>query len=1237
MGHILFLSNISGKFHIMKNEISSLAEKGALSTDTRALFIDSNTSWEKKWDILLRDTNLLVVRWMGTGLDTTFLKRLKEKADLLEIPYFFDAGSQDTLYIHQLDSSTSASIMKYFQYGGRRNYQNLLLYMDGLLSGNTEKAEKPEPLPWCGIYYPDDHSPYFTLKDYKKGHIHPGRPTIGLLFYRDEWLWQDLAYQDALIREIEKEEMNVIPVFSNGLPVTEMGMPPLTEVYTRYFTDCGIPAVDAIIDLMKFSLSTSGSLPISFLKSQGVPILLGYSLMTEYRDWAQSFEGMTPVDISISISLPEFDGAIHGVPVACKKVLPNGEIRYTPIMERLVHMVHKAGKWARLRRKENRDKKVAIIFHNYPPKNSNIGNALGLDSIESVRILLREMKNRGYRIDFIPEDSESFIRILTTHATNDKELLTEKQLTQAHKISAASYQAYFDTMPEHTRQDLIKSWGDPPGSVMNYEGRLLVPGTMDGHIFITVQPPRGFGEDPDKVYHSPTASPTHHYLAFYQWLREKWQADALVHVGTHGSLEWLPGKNAGLSQGCYPDLALRDLPNVYPYNITITGEGIQAKRRSSAVLISHLPAPQTQAGTYDELEELEKAMDEYIHFRRQGDTDLSRPEELILQKVKETNLEDEVVRKENEPFPNYLARLHNYISDLKNMSVHNGLHIMGQAPEGEGLTEYIRILTQLPNGKIPSLNDTIAAFYGVRYGDLLQHSADIYELLAITNTALMDRIIDNAREVIGTLQKSEFREEAIPSVLSLPWAAKGTQEMKEALSTVSAYICHILVPNLAETCHEITHTLDALEGQYIEPSPSGAPSSGGADLLPTGRNFYGTDPRTLPTKAAWAIGKDLANQVIERFISEEGHYPENIGIVLWAGANMRSHGQCIAEVLYLLGIRPLWQSGSGRVRGLSPISFSELRRPRIDVTSRISGLFRDTMPGAAEFLDKAVLMAASLKEGPEDNYVRKHVLEDSGKMEKQGMPKEEAWRQASYRIFGDPPGGYGAGIPNVLESKNWTTIDDLANVYIRWGGHAYGGKARGAYMPELFRKRMGSLEVTIKNEDNHELNLFSSDDYNAYHGGMIAAVRSIRGKAPKSYCGDSTNRSHVVLHSLQEEAKRVFRSESINPKYIEGMMKHGYKGASDLSNMVTHSFQWDATSGVMEDWMYEKYAEKYALDEKVQQWMARVNPWALQRLTETLLEASRRGLWNAKGDTIGRLEELYLSIEGEIEENGDAE
>lgn len=351
---------------------------------------------------------------------------------------------------------------------------------------------------------------------------------------------------------------------------------------------------------------------------------------------------------------------------------------------------------------------------------------------------------------------------------------------------------------------------------------------------------------------------------------------------------------------------------------------------------------------------------------------------------------------------------------------------------------------------------------------------------------------------------------------------------------------------------------------------------------------------------------------------------------------MRSHGQCVAEFLYLMGIKPVYQKGSMRVRDLEVIPLSELKRPRIDVTARISGLFRDTMPNVMNLLDKAVLKVAALDEDLELNFVRKHVVEDTKELQEQeGMTYDDAWRQAAFRIFGDEQGVYGAGVAALLEAKNWSTIDDIADVYVRWGAHAYGGKTKGKFLPQQFRKRMGSLDITIKNEDNHETNMLSSDDYNAYHGGMIAAVRSIKGSAPRSYCGDSTDRSRVTMHSVQEEAKRIFRSESINPKYIAGMMEHGYKGAADMANMIAHSFQWDATSAVMEDWMYEKYAEKYTFDPKVQEWLRDVNPWALQRMAEVLLEAEQRGLWQAKQETKAELEKLYLSIEGEIEERAD--
>ncbi len=1235
---IIFLTNVIRRMGMMQQTMERLQSEQKLDASCACRWITEATEWDVKWQQELKGSQLLIMKWMGTGLDTPFLQRCVRLLRELRLPFYIDAaGSKEGELSHGLTTEQLEIIKKYSLFGGEINYYNLWQYLAQLLQKTAITAPKPNPIYWCGIYHPRAQKVYTSLAEYQKDFCNAQKPTAGILFYRDEWVWGDLTYQAAMVEALEAQGMNAICVFSNGMPVEEMGMPSLTQVFNQFFcSQPGLPAIDVLLNVMKFSATSSGSITVDYFKRLNVPILAAYTTIAPYEEWKNSFEGMNAMEVSISVSLPEFDGIIHGVPIAHKKILENGDVRYLPNAERVQRMAAKAKKWAMLRHKTNRQKKIAIIFHNYPPRNSNIGSALGLDTIESIRRVLAAMQERGYNVAWIPQDTKEFIKLLTANATNDRSLLTEKQISEANKLSCAQYKKFFAAMEQKVREQLVNDWGEAPGQVMEYDGSLLVPGTLNGNIFITVQPPRGFGEDPEKIYHDPYVAPTHQYLAFYKWLRDVWQADAVAHIGTHGNLEWLPGKNAGLDCTCYPDLALGELPNIYPYNITITGEGIQAKRRGSACLIEHLPAPQTQAGVYDELAELEKIMDEYVHFSTTQPENLPELERLVLAKVAEANLQDEVPYDADKPFGDYVMSLHNYITDLKNMEVHTGLHILGQPPLDEQLIDYLWLLLRLDNGDIPSLTQAVAALYGMDYYYLLENSSLIYEPLGITYGLLIDRIGEQCREFICCLRDGAFTAKAVTEAMQLPWVVQAESVNKAKLEQVCRYIVEKFYPNLLQTQQEITNMLRAFEGEYIEPGPSGAPSSGGADLLPTGRNFFGVDPRTLPTPAAWEIGKTLANQAVERFIAEEGCYPENVGMVFWSGANMRSHGQCIAEFLYLMGIRPKYQSGSQRISGLELIPLTELKRPRIDVTARISGLFRDTMPAVINVMDKAVLLAAAQDEPEDLNFVRKHVQTDAKELEQnEGLKQDEAWRQAAFRIFGDAQGTYGAGVAALLESKNWETLQDIADVYVRWGGHAYGGKTKGAYMPKLFKKRMGSLDITIKNEDNHETNMLSSDDYNAYHGGMIAAVRAIKGSAPRSYCGDSTDRTRIRMHSVQEEAKRIFRSESINPKYIQGMMKHGYKGAADMANMIAHSFQWDATSSVMEDWMYEKYAEKYTFDPEVQKWLRDVNPWALQRMTEVLLEAEQRGMWQAKPETKAELQRLYLDMEGELEDRAD--
>ena len=1234
---VVYMTNHDRRYASMKAACEALQEKREISDLCIPVKVERSSEWSRNWERKLSGSSLVMIHLMKNALKSSFWRDCRNFLEKSHISYFVDAIDGDTAeHSDSISGDVLTHFRKYSLYGGLSNFKNLWLYANSLFDNQAEKAKEPEAYTWAGIYDPEATDRFTTdLNAYLSAHSDGKRPVLGLLFYREEWIWDDTAYQKCFIQVAKQQGYDVIPVFANGLVDTSLGMPPLSQVLESYFMKDGQPIIDCLVSTMKFSVLGAGRSGGEVLQKLNVPILDAYTLLTPEEDWRKNPEGMNAVETSISVAMPELDGVIHGVPIAGHEKHPDGSVVYVPIPERMHCMVAKAGKWAKLHRMKNENKKIAIIFHNYPAKNSNIGSASGLDTMESAIRLMKAMKAEGYQMDFIPETSEDFISLMTSKATNDLSMMTEEQAEDCQQLPAKDYISFFRSLGQTAQQKMEEEWGKAPGDVMLSEkGNILIPGTLDGNIFLTVQPSRQYGMDPAKAYHDPYIAPTHQYLAFYYWLRQVWKADAVIHLGTHGNLEWLPGKSVGLDEDSFPDIALGDLPNVYPYHMTITGEGMIAKRRASACLIDYLPAPVADAGAYDELAELEKTLDEYAHLKETG-SDVSDMEKPILELAQKAKLGDDVVYEEGH-FEDYVSALHDTIEELKDSEVHVGLHVLGQPLTGDLLIDGILQMLRLSNEDMPSIYELWAQKYDVSLDTIQRHSADMVEGLSITYGELMDQIRKETKQVISFLAEKDFTKEAVPETLQLPCAA-GSDEWQKKLTSLLTFVCEEIVPRIRKTTDELTHTLDALSGRFVEPGPSGSPNAGGVALLPSGRNFYGVDPRSMPSPTGWKLGVKLGDQMIEKFIADQGKYPENIGMVLWSGPNMRSSGQDIAEFLYMLGVRPVWQKGSLKVHGLEIIPLNELKRPRIDVTGRISGLFRDTLPQLAELMDQAVLLAASQDESDENNYVRKHVKEDTKSMTDEGIDGDEAWRNAAFRIFGDAPGTYGAGVNTVLDGKNWQTEDDLANVYVRWGGHVFGGGNRGVFKPELFKKRLASLDLTVKNEENHESNILSSDDYNAFHGGMIAAVKSLGGKTPQSYVGDTTNRSSVGVKTVQEEMRRVFRSESMNPKFIEGLMKHGYKGATDLANRLSISFQWDATSGVMDDWMYDQYAKKYALDPEMQKWMKKVNPWALQNMAETLLEANQRQMWNASDEMKQELQELYLSVEGELEDDDDDE
>ncbi len=1136
-------------------------------------------------------------------------------------------------------------IQKYICYGGTENITNMLLWIINRFGDHNFAVREPEMLPWEGIYHPQ-YPAGIELQSYLKQNCLPGRLTVGILFYRTHWITENILFVDALIDSLEKQKVNVIPVFLHTTRDVELGTNGIQWVVENYFMQDGRPIIDVLISTLSFSHFTTsgqenGSDKENCLLRLGVPVIKVITSINNYENWSNTIQGLNPLDVCMSVAMPEFDGTLITVPVATREYGEQDPLTgastfyYRPIPERVDKAVGLAINWGRLRRKPNSEKKVAIIFHNYPPRNDRIGCAFGLDSPASVWNILRALQEAGYVLESLPQDGQELMEELLRRVTNDRRWASAEQMARSaiDGVTPEEYRAWFRNFPPGVQEQMTADWGPAPGEVFNYENRLLIPGIINGNIFIGIQPPRGFGDDPAKIYHSPDAAPTHHYLAYYRWIRDDFKADAILHIGKHGSLEWLPGKSVGLSENCYPDLAITDLPHIYPYIINNPGEGTQAKRRSYACIIDHLIPVMTNADSYDELAGLEVQLEDYYQAKTLDPGKLPHLQDLIWEKVCQAHLDRDLdVDKETalKDFDAFLEKLHGYLSEIKDTQIRDGLHIFGEPPREGQLVEMLVALTRLPNGPIPSLRQAVAETLGYDYEELLAERGKLIPGLGKTCGQVLDEINALVLEIMDELYRRNFDVTSIPEICR-QYLNKNSEPVEEVLR----YAATTLVTKLNETTAELSNTLSALAGGFTPPGPSGAPTRGMADILPTGRNFYSVDPQAIPTPAAWEVGVALGDALLERYLADEGKYPESIGIIMWGTSDMRTKGDDIAEVLYLMGVKPVWEEKSGRVKGLRIIPREELGRPRIDVTMRISGFFRDAFPNIVALLDEAVEMVANLPERDEDNYLAKHVRQETAENIAAGMDAETAREFAGYRIFGCRPGAYGAGVSNVIEAKNWRDEKDLGQVYVTWGGYAYGRKEYGKTVPEVFQKRLSRLDLAVKNEDTREHDILDSDDFYSYLGGMIAAVKAFKGESPRSYSGDSSDPVRVKIRSTAEETKHIFRCRVLNPKWIASMQRHGYKGAGDMSALIDNIFGFDATAEVMEDWMYERLAETYALDPAMQEWFKEVNPEALQNITERLLEAVQRGMWDARPEMVEELKEIYLDIEGELEARTD--
>ncbi len=1163
-------------------------------------------------------------------------------------------------------SGAVAQVGEYLASGDVDNLEQLLRFLADTFLLEGFGFDPPKPVDDLGIYRPGrgDVTLDEALADRPEG-----APVVGIAFYRSHRLSGNTGFVDELCAAIERRGGHPVPVWSYSLrrdaetgrvAALDLLDGKVDALVTTMLATGGAGAADAEGELSVAEGGNAQQLAwdASAIEALDVPVVQALCVTMSRAQWADGDEGLLPVDAATQVAIPEFDGRIIGGPISFKERDPDDSPvgvavpLYVADAERCDRLAGLVLRHARLRTAERR--RVAIVLTAFPTKHARVGMAVGLDTPASAVRLLHALREDGIDVQDIPADGDELMHRLIAAGGHDPELLTEQQLADAPlRISSDDYLDWYRTLPAALTDSMVEQWGPAPGdryldrsSGASADGDLIVAGIELGDVVVLIQPPRGYEDartgTATAIYHDPELAPAHHYMAAYRWLNAHWQADAIVHLGKHGTLEWLPGKMLALSESCAPDAALADVPLVYPFVVNDPGEGAQAKRRAHAVVVDHLVPPMMRAESYDELADLEALMDEYARLEVLDPVKLPGLGAQIWAAIERANLQEDLgIEGQPGDAGELVEHLDGYLCEVKDVQIKDGLHVLGAVPEGPQLRGLVAAIGRNGSGDVPGLRRAVADAFGLdepalveRPGAKVERDRSAALLARFPGTGyrgsdLIDRLEEAQHALLSALADHDWDP---AQAVALPEAVLGRSH--DGVARALRFAAEQIVPRLRRTTDETTNVLGALRGHHVPAGPSGAPTRGRLDVLPTGRNFYAVDPRALPSELAYATGVKLADAVLERYVSDAGELPRTVGLVAWGTAAMRTQGDDAAQVLSLLGVRPTWHPTSRRVTGIEAIPLDELGRPRIDVTLRISGFFRDAFPHLIRLLDDAVALVAGLDEPDERNFVAAHARAEAAALAAE-LDEAAAWRRATTRIFGSKPGTYGAGLIQLLETRDWRDDRDLAAVYEAWGGYAYGRGLDGIAAGDAMRTAFERIDVAVKNLDSREHDHLDSGDYYQYHGGMVATVRALSGREPAAYLGDSSDPQRAKVRTIAEETRRVFRARVANPRWIGSMVRHGFKGAAELSATVDYLFGYDATTGVASDWMYQQVAEKYLLDAEIAGFMDQANPWAARAIAERLIEAADRGLWaEPDAQTLDDVRGRYLALEEQLEEAG---
>ncbi|HWQ19797.1 MAG TPA: cobaltochelatase subunit CobN [Methanotrichaceae archaeon] len=1152
------------------------------------------------------------------GVEAILLHPASQEEDFQEIldrlgakvPIVSFGHDQALWSLSNVPSTLVAVVNAYIVYGGLENTKSMLKYIGKEVLGLDYDYSPPEETLWQGLYHPDSKEAFRTVDDYLAWRRPRHGQSLGILFFRTYWANGDLDIVNSLIRDLERD-FDVLPAFCFGMGDKELGARSSGEVVEEYF----LGRVDAVINMQSLFHAGSVGRSVQALKSLDVPVF--HPLTVYHRseaDWRENIHGMDSSDVGWSVAMSEFEGMIEPIVIGASardQIGGSQYDRHTGIDDRLEKITRRVRRWMALRRKPVSERRVAFMLHNNPCASveATVGAGAHLDTLESVARIMLRMADAGYSLEDVPRTGKDLItRIM------DKKAISEFRWTPVEEIVARGgalalvagddYQAWFDTLSPQARDKVCNAWGNPPGEekdgippAMIYQGKIVVTGLRYGNVLVCVQPKRGCaGARCDgqvcKILHDPEVPPTHQYLATYRYIEHGFGADVIVHVGTHGNLEFLPGKSLALSGDCYPDIAIGEMPHLYIYNSDNPPEGTIAKRRSYAVLVDHMQTVMTESGLYGDLKELEDRIAEYSRTRVSDKGRAHALEHIILDLLEKSNLSAEMgldkMLASGVSFDTVLETAHGRISEIYSTQMPDGMHVFGEVPKGEKRVELINSILRYDS----EMRKLVARMLGIDLSKC-RDTADLDLLSKRIISAFLEGISpqEAARMVLGDRLKHPD-DDALAS-------------MREKVADLSSRI---------EASDEMGSLLHGFDSGFIEPGPSGLITRGRDDVLPTGRNFFSLDPSNIPTEAAWRVGRKLAESLINKYRDENGRLPENVAMFWMANDIMWADGEQLAQMMHLIGAEPQWKGG--KVRGFRIIPLDELGRPRIDLTVRVSGITRDCFMNCIEYLDEAIRAVSSLDEPTEMNYLRKHSM-DSGEMA---------------RLFASRPGTYGNGVNLAVYASAWKEEKDLADIFLQWNSYAYGKNVFGQEAVKAMKSQLKSVDVTFNKTVTDEYDLFGCCCYFGTHGGLTSAARGLSGHEVATYYGDTRDRDKVEIRTLAEEVRRVVRTKLLNPKWIEGMKQHGYKGASDISKRVGRVYGWEATTQEVDDWIFDDIARTFILDEDNRKFFQENNPWAMEEMGRRLLEANQRGLWKADPEVIDALKSSYLEVEGWMEE-----